>query len=568
MNAVLLLVIAVPVFALGYLYYGKLVALGSFGIRSAAEPAPGAGSPVTLFGHHFAAVAGGTTISGVAVAAMWGWVPAFLWIVSGTVVGAGTLGMTALYLGREEPGQGFGDMIARLLTPHARFPFYFLAFGVLILLNAVLALIIGQLLDRHPAVALVLLVQIPAAVALSRWAPDAGRAGGYLLATAGVAIFILAAAAGDFLPLAVSGTLTLTIAGWRTVAVDGTAVWLVLALTYGLYAIRAPLWRLTAVRGALTTAGVAAALALLFIGVAIRHPAIAAPAFAADTSQRSLPWLFIVLTGGAVAGFQGLIAILVTARELPRAADARPLGFGVALLDGLLGIGVLLACSAGFTDTAGWHAAYKGSTDLPTLGHAIGVFINGFTYFVTALGLPRSFAATLGAATAAALALGTLENGLRAQQKLWGQLAGETGGKLPATARSLSWLAVGCAGLFAWWDGHGRGGLVLWPLFGGASQTLAMLLLLLASLYVLRQARLGFPLLAPLIFLALATSWGVGQQVTSWALDGRWFFALGGGGVLAAELWLLGTGLGALRRLPRLQGPPPAPWDLQQNKAP
>src|SRR5512135_665069 len=107
MNSLVLVIAAAVAFAFGYRFYSKLLALGVFRLEedysTSAPLAPAGEKPATanrhlVFGHHVATLAGGIAVTGTVISLIWGWAPAFLWAVVGTVTAAGTYGLGALWM--------------------------------------------------------------------------------------------------------------------------------------------------------------------------------------------------------------------------------------------------------------------------------------------------------------------------------------------------------------------------------------------------------------------------------------------------------------------------------------
>lgn len=566
MNSVFLLVAALPVFLLGYRFYSKFIVLGTFRLdpnhptpaRSMRDDRDFAPVPrYLLFGQHLAATAGGTTIIGVAIAVIWGWVPAFLWIVTGIVVGGATYGLASLWLGARHQARSPAMIAGELIGPRARLTFTILAVLVLLLLNAVLALLIGQILTAHPQAAIPFWLQVPIALGLGLALRRNVPYGPWLILLIALVQLFPIVWLGEFVPFAFTGTLEISLAGIPLITGDGTLLWLVLVLVYSLYAVRMPVWKLARPRACLTGAGLGLALLVLFAGIVVLHPDLTAPAFnqGADLPA-TLPWLFITLSGGAIAGFYGLIAATATARQLDRETDARPIGYGAALVDGLLAIGVLIASAAGFSSLDDWRQTYGGGEGIFQLGKTMEVFITRFAHFVGALGLPRELALTMGAFVTASLALSTLETGLRVQKYLLAEIGESFAIKRLRDHKTLVWLVVGLTAAVALYDGHGRGGLVVWPLFGAANQILAGLILLLVTLFLIRQNRPILAVFGPMLFLVLVASWALIHQIVDWWMTQRWFFAGSGLAILLLQLWVLGEGFIAYRRMPREPKPP------------
>jgi carbon starvation protein len=561
MNSVILIIVALPIFILGYRFYAKFLSLGTFRLHE-TETATRAGDtggpgPWLLLGHHLAAIAGGTTVLGVATATAWGWVPALLWIVSGIVIGGGTFAMASLWIGRRQDDNSPVKSIGELIGPRACGVGYALAFIVLLILAAALALIIGRTLMAYPQAALAFWLQVPLALALGRWSTGPSRSTVGVLATA-VLLFGPLVWLGQTVPITFSGTLQLEFGGFAPLLVDGTVVWLALVFVYGFFAVRLPLERLSQPRAVITALALGAALLILFGGLAVEHPVLAAPAFNKVTPlPATIPWLFVVLTGGAIAGFQGLFAATVTAPRMTRDSDVRMVGYGAALGDGLLAVGVLAVCAAAFADAGQWHKAYDSWDRANDIDSLLTIFIGGFGRLAGALGLTRPYAEGLGALLVASLALSTFETALRVLQRLLSEVGERIAPMAAMRPRTLVWVSVALPAAVALYDGYGRGGAGLWPLLGGANQILAAILLLPVAVTLVRQRQPAVAVLVPAMFLAAVTLWALALQVLDAWAEGRWDSVVGTLTVSIFLIWALVEGGFAYRRETAAAAPKP-----------
>jgi carbon starvation protein len=282
-------------------------------------------------------------------------------------------------------------------------------------------------------------------------------------------------------------------------------------------------------------------LALFYVALVLEHPALVAPEFHGYASSRgALPWLFLLIGAGALAGWQLLIVYGVTGRELRRETDARYVGYGAALAQGLVALSALLLGAVAFVGPAEWtrhYAAAPGAGDLPA---ATAFYVNALARHLGALGLDAQTARVLGATVLAGLSLAVLEAGVRALSRLLRDAradgAGDGG---QAGARRRLWLIVGAAAVVALHDGRGLGGLRLWPLLALGSLWLAAAGFALMAAALRHAAR---PALLPAL-LALAASllaaWAGAAQLWAWWRAGAWPAA--GAGLLLfvlAAAWL------------------------------
>lgn len=556
MNSLVLLTIAVVVFAFGYRFYSKLLGLGVFRLGKdystpspdrPAEAEPGAFGRHLIFGHHVAALAAGAAVTGCITSLIWGWVPAFLWAVVGTVIAAGTYGLGALWLSLRYPGRNPAEIAARLLGSPAHGLFALVAFLLLLIMNAVCATLAAQLLSAFPASVLPFWTVTAMALFLGNFLR--GREDFEIIPATLIALtlsLMVVWLLGNY-PLSFTGALNLETAE-SYFPFDATVVWVMLLFAYGYYVTRLPMWKLMRPRGYLTALLLGAALFIFYTAVMIDRPSLVAPEFHAGPGiPDTLPWLFVTLTSGAVAGFHLLVANAVTVRQMKREADARYIGYGGALALGLLALSAIIIGSTGLPNVQDWNQRYASWETFMNLHAVLELYINGFARHAAGLGLDLAFARSLMAVVILGLLVATLEAGLRAQKQLLAGLTERYPAFVPGNEKALIATAVGLSALLALHDGHGRGGLMLWPIFGVADQLLAILGFALLAVALRRLERPVSAVLLPLVFLLVAANWGLGVLMTQWWSDNHRILLLLGILLIATELGVTFLTLNALK---------------------
>jgi carbon starvation protein len=562
-NSLFLLLAATVAFVFGYRFYSRLLALGVFRLENNYS-IPGPDRPAEddrrsakrhlIFGHHLASLAAGAAVTGSVISLIWGWIPAFLWAVVATVTAAGTYGLGSLWLSLRYPGLNPAEIAARLLGARAHALFALLAFLLLLIMNAACAALAAQLLSGFPSAVLPL-----CAVAVLAWFLGGFLRGrdNFAILSASLLALILALFAvwllGGF-PLALTGALNLET---RTtyLAFDAKLVWVLILFFYAYHATRQPMWRLIRPRGYLTALLLGVMLLLCYAAVVIDRPDLVAPEFRAGPDiPATLPWLFVTLTSGAVAGFHLLIANGITARQLKRETDARYVGYGGALALGLLALSAIVIGGTGFADAAEWNRHYETWAGLGELHEVIALYINGFANLAAGIGIDPAFARTLAAVVLLGLLVATLEAGLRVQKHLLTGTAERFPTLLPGNEKGQILTVVALSAALALHDGHGLGGLSWWPLFGVADQILAVLGFSLLALALRHHRRPVAWVLLPLMFMVVVTHWALAALVTQWWADGAWLLLGLGLLLLAIELALALLAMNALKT----PAPPPA----------
>lgn len=173
MNSVWLAIIGMLMFAFGYKYYSKFVAEKIYKLDpNYVTPAHKYNDGVdfvptnkfVLWGHHFSSVAGASPIVGPAIALYWGWLPAFLWVIFGTVFAAGIHDFGTLVLSARHKGQSVGSITSTIIGKRAKIMFLFIILILMLMVNAVFAWVISNLFIKFPASVLPVFIEIPLAV--------------------------------------------------------------------------------------------------------------------------------------------------------------------------------------------------------------------------------------------------------------------------------------------------------------------------------------------------------------------------------------------------------------------
>ena len=467
----------------------------------------------------------------------------------GTTVAAGVYGLGSFWLAVRHGSLGLTDMVCSLMSTRARIPFAILGVVVLLIMNAVLAWLIAELLSTYPSAVLAFWLQILLACGFGWFLR---RRGPQTLIPATVVVLVgalLIVWIFAKIPFAFSGALNIDFRGYSVVSLDATLVWVVLLFVATYCTTRLPIWKLTQARGYLLALQTSVLLMVLFAGVVVLQPPLVAPNFnIAIETPTAIPWMFVTLTSGAIAGFYLLMAGGITAKQLARETDAQYVGFGSALVDGILAFSVIVVCTAGFNSHDKWmefYVSWEGVQDLPQL---IGIYIGGIAKFASALGIDFDLAETFAAVVVAGLIAVTLEAGIRVQRQLLAEVNDHYHIISVRDPKTLLIITVVVAAMLALHDGRGQGGLILWPLFGLWNQMLAVFGLLLIGLALRRRQQAVGYVFVPMIFLVVVTSWALILQLSRWWTSADWLLIAGGMLLLVVEFWLAWEALQTLRK--------------------
>jgi carbon starvation protein len=547
LNAASLALITFIVFALGYRFYSGYLSRHVFDLRS-DEPVPsreeedGVDYVPTrlhvLWGHHFASIAGAAPIVGPAIAVIWGWVPALLWVTLGTVFMGAAHDFSALVISARHRGRSIGDVAGSIVGPRVRTLFLVIISLLIWVVLAVFAYIIATLFSSTPSSIFPINVQIVVAIAL-----------GWLVYRRGMPMFV---------PSVVCYVLLLVAIFYGQAVADAFPVlaeiqittWVWLLLGYSFVASVLPVWLLLQPRDYLNSHQLLTGLVVLSAGLLVLRPDVVAPALNAhpEGAPSLIPFLFVTIACGAISGFHGLVASGTTSKQLARMTDARPVGYGGMLAEGFLGLMAVLAATAGFDTATDWWHHYESWGAANGLAAKLDAFVSGGATFVAALGIPRETARTFMAVMVIAFAATSLDTGARIQRLVLAELSEAYGVRALSNRYIASGLGVGSALLLAVTQGGGQGGLALWPLFGTTNQLVAGVTLLIVAIWLKRQGRAYWIALVPMLGVAAVTAWAmVGNLIGYYAnFEQLWLLSISGTLILALDVWILLEGLRCL----------------------
>ena len=122
-----------------------------------------------VFGHHFASIAGTGPIVGPAIAILWGWFPALLWVIFGSIFIGAVHDFGALVVSLRNNGQTVGDIAGRVLNRRVRVVFLCILFMAVAIVLAIFGLVIAAIFKMFPSAIVPCLLQIPLAVLIGMW---------------------------------------------------------------------------------------------------------------------------------------------------------------------------------------------------------------------------------------------------------------------------------------------------------------------------------------------------------------------------------------------------------------
>lgn len=522
MNAIFVLIAGLGAMALGYVFYSKFIAEKIYRLDAnfrtpAHEFEDGVDFVPTnkyvLWGHHFTSVAGAAPIIGPAIAVIWGWVPAFLWVIFGTIFFAGVHDAGAIWASNRNKAKSIGALTGDVVGKRARSLFMIVIFLVLLMVNAVFAVVISGLLVDFPSAVVPVWGAILVALVIGQliYRKYIG-----LIAVSIIGVIALYAliGLGPVFPVELQESF---------MGMAENTQWILILFSYAAIASLLPVWVLLQPRDYINGLQLFIGLILVYAAVLISGPEMVAPAFnteVPDGTPSIIPLLFVTIACGAISGFHGLVAGGTTSKQLDKETDARFVGYFGAVGEGSLALAAIIAATAGFATVADWEAVYS------AFGQGgVNAFVSGGASIISnGIGLELTLAETLLTVMAVLFAGTTMDTGLRLQRYIfqeWGNIYNINWMQkvVPSTL-----LAVGACLLLAFGAGSGgSGGLLIWPLFGTTNQLLAGLTLLVITVILSRLGRNIMFTLIPMVFLLLMTVLALLLQLKSFYAAGDWF---------------------------------------------
>ena len=566
LNAIALAAIGLFIFALGYRFYSKFVAEKIFRLdpnyvtpahkfKDGVDFVPT--NKFVLWGHHFTSVAGAAPILGPAIAVYWGWLPAVLWVVLGTVFAAGVHDFGTLVLSVRNKGQSVGTLAHRLIGQRGKVLFLFIILILVLMVNAVFAWVIANLFISFPASVIPVFIQIPLAV----WIGFAVyKKNIKMLVPSLIALAVMYGAAilssqYEFLQI----DLVRYMGGEEGAGLFGLGaistaffIWIIVLMVYVYIASTLPVWQLLQPRDFINSHQLIVGLGILYLGLLFTNPEITAPMTNTVTDVSWFPLLFITIACGAISGFHGLVSSGTSSKQLDKETDARFVGYLGAVGEGILALISIIAVITLFPDREAFLATY--SSFAASSGSGLGAFIQGASQLATGLMIPSAVAATIVSVIVVSFAATTLDTSVRLMRYIISELGVEY--NIPSlekkhVATTIAVVASAALVLIPEGpNGFGSGGYLLWPLFGTANQLLAGISLLLISIWLRKLGRNYMITIIPMIFLMFMTLWAMFQQVfLQWA----WYAAapnmllfVFGAIIFVFALWIIITAIQVL----------------------
>lgn len=530
MSLLLIVVLSAVCLAAAYRVYGSLLGrlvrlreearTPAVEMRDDVDYAPI--EPKFLLSQHFSAIAAAGPIVGPILAGVWfGWLPALLWILLGSIFIGGVHDLLSLVASVRHRARSIAEVVREHMSPRSYVLFLLfiwiaLVYIVVAFTDIVARSFVGvQTLENGFRVEgggiassslLYLALPIVMGLLLRYTKLTVGWATVLFLPLVGVAIW-----AGQYVPLDLGRVLGVG---------DDTAakVWDVLLLGYCFVASIVPVWVLLQPRGHLGGYFLYVVLGGGMLGLLVGGKGVEYPAFVGWSSPKGeplMPMLFITIACGACSGFHCLIASGTTSKQLRKETDAKLIGYGAMLLEAMVAV-VSLCCVMTLTR--------EGAAGLqPNF-----IYARGIGGFLEVLGVPASFGVSFGLLAFTTFVYDTLDVCTRLGRYIVQELTGLQG-------RLGRWLGTGVTAVMplvfvmrSGTDGAGQpipAWLKFWPLFGASNQLLAGLALVGVTVWLWRRYRGWWVWVVagvPMVFMYVVSMWALLRFVWTGFFSDGW----------------------------------------------
>ncbi len=562
MDTLLLMLVCGGGFIVAYNTYGRFLARRIFRLDPDAKvPSHELNDGVdyvpakkgVIFGHHFTSIAGTGPIVGPAIGIIWGWLPAILWVMFGSILMGAVHDFGALVVSMRNDGKSLSEIAAKYINGRVRFIFFAIVFLSLLIVIAIFGVVIAVVFKRFPSAVFPVWLQIPIAVGLG----SAVYKGKFRLIPATVvAVFAMYVCVllGSRYPIEMGSFL----------GIPPMGMWVIVLLIYAWIASTLPVTTLLQPRDYINAWQLFIAMGLIVAGTVVASVSgklpLVAPminnAVPADAPP-IWPFMFVIIACGAISGFHSLVASGTSCKQVSREPDCLFVGYGSMLLEGMLAVLVIICVGAGvgmalkseggtiLQGSAAWEHFYGVWIGSRGLSDKIAPVVVGASNIMAALGLPEVVGVTVMGVFIASFAGTTLDTSVRIQRYVVSELLTDLrAGPLANKWVSTTIAVLTAAGLAFATGTDGTGAMTLWPMFGTANQLLAALALLVVTIYLRRKGGFKFIVTGiPCVLMLTMTSWAMVLNEKTFLAQARedgskWLLVVIGGVVFLLALWM------------------------------
>jgi len=556
MSALIIMVVAFIGYILMYNLYGKFIGQKIFKLSQdrtvpAVEMEDGVDYVPTkkevIFGHHFTSIAGTGPIVGPAVAIIWGWAPALIWVFFGSIFMGAVHDFGALIISMRNQGKSIAEYTSKYVNSRTRFFFFLIVFLELWIVIAIFGLVIAVVFAMYPASVFPVWCEVAIAVYLGHAIYKQGKS---VMIWSIIAVVVMYATVfiGVYIPITMPA-----IAG-----IPATGVWTIILLIYAFIASTLPVTTLLQPRDFINSHQLLVAMTLLILGVIFSafggNLHIVAPAVQMNPADAPPMWpfLFITIACGAISGFHSLVSSGTSSKQVRGEDDSLFVGYGSMLMEGALATLVIIAVSAGIgmgyvtksgetlMGVAAWTTHYSSWAAAAGLGSKIAAFVNGSANMITSTGIPNSAAVAIMGVFVASFAGTTLDTATRIQRYIVSELFSGLKINFLTGKYVATFIAVATALALAFATGAGgKGALKLWPLFGAVNQTLAGLALIIIAVYLKTKGGMKWLVAGiPAILMIVMTIWALVLNQTTFGASHNMLLQVVNAITLLLAIWI------------------------------
>ena len=497
MNGLIIVLMSAVVFVLAYLFYGRWL-VKKWGIDPNAKtpaytkedgkdyiPTPKS----IVFAHQFSSITGAGPVTGPIIAAMFGWLPALLWILIGGVFFGAVHDFCAMYASVKNEGKSIGLIIEQYIGKTGKRLFLAFSWIFSLLVIAAFSDIVATTFNgfqagggvNTPSAAaasismLYILVAVLFGLFLKFVKPNQG-----VMFVVGLVLFFAMLVGGIAFPI-----------------YAGKMTWLIVVFVYIFIAAVVPMWIMMQPRDYLSAFLLISMIICAVLGVLVKHPAMNLPAFTGFNvnGKYLFPTLFVTIACGAISGFHSLVSSGTSSKQIRNEKDMLPTAYGAMLVECMLAVVAVVVAGS---------VAVNGK--LPNATPFV-IFSTSVAGFLTSFGLPKNIALCFMTMCVSALALTTLDTvsriGRMSVQELFNSEDGHTHSPIQRfiTNKYVATLLTLIFGFLLSLGGYNN----IWPLFGSANQLLGALVLIALAVFLKTTGRKGFMLWIPMIFMLVVT---------------------------------------------------------------
>ncbi|MDZ7624851.1 MAG: carbon starvation protein A [Ignavibacteriaceae bacterium] len=500
MNGIELILIALVLYVVAYKLYGGFITrrlevnnnkeTPSHTMYDGVDYVP-AKAPV-LLGHHFASIAGAGPIVGPVIAAGFGWLPVYLWVVFGAIFIGGVHDYSSIVASIRHQSKSIGFVIQSYLGVNGKKLFLIFSWATLILVIAVFTIIVADTFTHIPSAGTssILFIGLAIFFGLTIYRLKVPL---WIATIVGVVLLFLSIPAGNLFPLQLD-----------------KLTWQLILFVYIFAASVTPVWILLQPRDYLNSFFLYALMLGGLVGIFFAAPSINLPAFSTfslDKVGYLFPALFVTVACGAISGFHSLVGSGTTAKQLNKETDSRVIGYGGMLIEGLLAVLSLVAVAS---------MVNKEFIDLLVKQGPVAAFSLGVARFINAipvLNISIPLAQTFTALAVSAFALTSLDTATRLARFMFQEYFEVKDQPEKISVLQNRFIATGITVFFGAALTFSGQTMSIWPVFGSANQLLAALALLALTVWVANLKKGFLFVLIPMIFMFAVTLTALGMLV-------------------------------------------------------